>query len=63
MAQRYGFMIENASNSLTKCTFNNKNQQIRLQVANFEDVTDTVLLVDRNARIVKECSMYNQYVG
>lgn len=56
-------MIENASNSLIKCTFNNKNQQIRLQVANFEDVTDTVLLVDSNARIAKECSMYNQYVG
>ena len=41
----------------------NKGQQIRLQLAKVEGVTDTVLLVDSDARIAKERSMYNLYVG
>ena len=41
----------------------NKKQEIRLQLAKVEGVTDTVLLVDSDARIAKERSMYNLYVG
>ena len=41
----------------------NKGQQIRLQLAKMEGVSDTVLLVDSDARIAKERSMYNLYVG
>ena len=41
----------------------NKNQEIRLQKARVEGVTDTVLLVDSDARIAKERSMYNLFVG
>lgn len=41
----------------------NKNQQIRLQLAKVEGITDTVLLVDSDARIAKERSIYNLYVG
>lgn len=41
----------------------NKNQQIRLQLAKVDGVDDTVLLVDSDARIAKERSMYNLYVG
>ena len=41
----------------------NKKQQIRLQLAKVKGVSDTVLLVDSDARIAKERSMYNLYVG
>ena len=41
----------------------NKKQEIRLQMARVEGVTDTVLLVDSDARIAKERSMYNLFVG
>ena len=41
----------------------NKRQEIRLQMAKVEGVTDTVLLVDSDARIAKERSMYNLYVS
>ena len=41
----------------------NKGQQIRLQIAKVGGVTDTILLVDSDARIAKERSMYNLYVG
>jgi len=40
----------------------NKGQAIRLQKAKVKDVTDTVLLVDSDARIAKERSMYNLFV-
>ena len=41
----------------------NKRQEICLQMAKVEGVTDTVLLVDSDARIAKERSMYNLYVS
>lgn len=41
----------------------NKGQTLRLQMAEVADATDTVLLVDSDAKTLKERSMYDLYVG
>ena len=41
----------------------NKDQQIRLQMAKVDGIEDTVLLVDSDAKTVKERSMYELFVG
>lgn len=46
-----------------RTTEDNKGQSIRLQMAKMNGVTDTLLLVDSDARTLKERSMYNLYVG
>ena len=40
----------------------NKGQSIRLQMAKMDGVTDSLLLVDSDAKTMKERSMYNLYV-
>ena len=55
--------VKYTTQGVVRTVTNNKHQQIRLQLAKVEGVTDTVLLVDSDARIAKERSMYNLYVG
>ena len=47
----------------TRTVEDNKGQSIRLQMARMDGVTDTLLLVDSDAKTLKERSMYNLYVA
>lgn len=46
-----------------KTVTDNKDQQIRLQMAKIDGIDDTVLLVDSDAKTVKERSMYELFIG
>lgn len=46
-----------------KSVTDNKEQVIRLQLAEIKGVTDTVLLVDSDAKTAKERSMYEQFIS
>lgn len=46
-----------------KTVKDNKEQEIRLQMAHIDGVADTVLLVDSDARTAKENSMYELFTG